>query len=780
MSRRLVAINGCEVDHPLHEVRGSGLPDDRGHIGPLLGNDELKLVLDARGCMHDYTPPPPWPPPRIVWTGRRHNQRIDRYNSNQFEYGFFDVRLADEDALPAATGWRQRLHPRDGFVETEIRRGRTIERVTTFLCLDRNLIACRRQYEGLPSGVRPLLRATYVFCQIGADRIPFRTTWSPGDPDETGITARFTADGHRVYTGQIALFAGCRCVSRAIANRLALDIPLGEDGAGIMFLAMEDDLGDDPQLMTVHEGDWMPKGVRDVHRENEEKARTRCPPDFAGRLAAMRAHAVKSGFETLLANQRAAWNEYVSRYHVTLPDSEPLLAAAVRGAIYHVRCGYSHYCWGSSPFNQSWGAHYAWNERYPVEGLMAWGVDDMPVRVMEWRRRILPFLSMRAAARGAFYHHSSVEPGTSTGERNATNFYELFVPGIIANYLDLWYRYTGDEAVLRRYYPVIRECAEFYRYWLLIELPGNNLMTVPLIDVSEHLYPVEDGPFTICSAARLFDLAVRRAEQLGEDAPLLPVWCRYRDMAIHLVRHLMGRSVANRVYPVWTCYQDFELDTVPEPSLTVDSAVEAWRDENRNRAAVDQMKTAGQNVSGDCSKPRNWPWGAFQQAYFKASLGQPDEAGAALDRAFKVLLPFGGQCESAEEDFSRADHPWFTTASGALLRAVARMFLFPQDDDVRLFPGVPRSWSDFSVEVPAHGGLTVSAEVKAGRLVRLALFAKRPQSGRTVRILIPRHWAAAAAPLKAGLQWSEPAENSDWREVLVPLDAADGWISVVG
>ena len=35
----------------------------------------------------------------------------------------FDVRLEGEDALPPVTGWRQRLHPREGYVETIIERG---------------------------------------------------------------------------------------------------------------------------------------------------------------------------------------------------------------------------------------------------------------------------------------------------------------------------------------------------------------------------------------------------------------------------------------------------------------------------------------------------------------------------------------------------------------------------------------------------------------------------------------------------------------------------------
>ncbi len=175
-----------------------------------------------------------------------------------------------------------------------------------------------------------------------------------------------------------------------------------------------------------------------------------------------------------------------------------------------------------------------------------------------------------------------MEPGTSTGERNATNFSELFVPGLIANYMDLWRRYTGRDEELRRYYPVIRECAEFYRHWLLVELPGNNLMTVPLIDVNESIYPVQDGPFT--------------------------------------------------------------------------------------------------------------------------------------------------------------------TASGAFLRALGRIFLYPQDDRVQLFPGVPVDWTDFAVEMPAHQGMTLAARVAGGRLIYLAVRGGEAARGRELTISVPHGWLPDALP----------------------------------
>jgi len=133
----------------LFEVSGATLPDDAKRFGPLTGNDEIKLCLDARGAMHDFTPEQgSWPPPRIVWTGRRHGRTIDRYNSNLFEWGFVDVRLNGEEELGEVAHWRQRLHPRQGLIETEIRHaGGVTMQAESFVHLEKNVAVFRRRYE---------------------------------------------------------------------------------------------------------------------------------------------------------------------------------------------------------------------------------------------------------------------------------------------------------------------------------------------------------------------------------------------------------------------------------------------------------------------------------------------------------------------------------------------------------------------------------------------------------------------------------------------------------
>lgn len=736
-----------------HEVAADALPDDSRRVCPLTGNSEIKTILDSRGCMHDYEPSQPsWAPPRIVWTGRRHTQTMDRYNSNLFEWGFLNVRLRGEETLGPVTSWRQRLDPHEGYIETVVCWGKVEEHTISFIHLEKNLLVVHRRYVNLDASRDWSIEGRYTFCHVGVDDIPFRTTWSPLPAWDRGIAADTTADGMTIYRGRIALYASQPCAARSVANRLELDVPLNADGSATVVLSLADDLGNDAQLLEIPENSWMPHAVLEVNREVEAARASRVKPDPVATTDAWRRAFEAQGFAGLFESQKRAWRAFRSQCKLELPSEPAELRGAFDTALYHVRCGFSAYSWGSSPFNTSWGAHYAWNERYPIEGLLGLGIVDMPKSVAEWRRRTLPFCSRMAGGRGARYLHSCVEPGRITSDRNCTNHYQFHIQGLMAHWMESIYRYTGDEADLRRYYPVIRECAEFYRHWLLVELPGNHLMTVPLVDVHEALYPQQDGPFTVCSAAKLFNLAWRAAEQLGVDPDMVPTWKRYGAMAIRLARHVAERGVI---------YNDLELGDIPDPDLEQDPAIQAWRDEYKEaNKPTNQFKKYGQNVSGDRSKPPIWPWGLLQQVYDAGTVSDPDRAAVNLEKMFTVLLDFSALSESTDEKRSRIDHPWFTTAAGALLRGIARICLYPKDDLVYVMSGIPRAWKTLSFELPAHRKLAVRAALSNGVLTQLDLTPQVPQR-RQMQVRVPERLC-----------------GPDTRWTTQQVSTRDGWVCI--
>lgn len=723
------ANGGVWGGSPFHRVSGSAMPDDRARNLPLLGNDEIKLCVDARGAMHDFEARGSYPPPRIVWTGRRHDRRNDRYNSNLFEWGFLNITLEGEESLPAVTGWQQRLVPREGIVESEVRRGTCVEQTTSLVHLEHNLLAIHREYRNLPPDRPWRVRAVFTFCHVGTEEIPFRTTWTPRRAWKNGIPADTTSDGMTWCRGRMALFADTACESRAVANRLELSFDLPASGAFTVYLSMLDDLGNDPQLLHIPDAPWMAPQVREINRENLALAVVK--PDPVRATDQLRKWVARQGFAGVRSTQRAAWGRFYSEVRIELPALEEKLRAALDTQLYTLRCSYSHYSLPANPFNSSWGAAYFWDERYGFEGLLAAGSSEMPRRILEWRRRILPFCTMMTAGRGARYVPSAVETGAMIADRNVTQFTEFFQMGVFVYNAWLFCRYADQPELWRRYYPIIRECAEFYRHWLLIELPGNQLMVTPLTDVNESLYPVQDGPFTAGGAALMLNLAWQLGEKLGLTDPAMPEWKRLGAMAMHLAYH---------VNPPEACPLDLELDRLAVAATEPDAAVARWRDDWRKRFAPrDQMDGTSANVTGEVTALPFWSWGSLQQAWSAGGRGKAEEAVGHLVKSLSTMMDFGALNESANLELTDVHHPWFTTGAGAYLRAVTRMLLVPREDEIVVLPGIPASWTDVGFTLPAFGGISVEVAVKGGRLAVLNLTAQAAGAAAR-RVLVPKRF----------------------------------------
>ncbi|MCC6581018.1 MAG: hypothetical protein IT440_11305 [Phycisphaeraceae bacterium] len=763
--------------HPHHEVSGSAIPDDSQRVLPLIGNDQIKLCVDARGAMHDFEARPSFAPPRIVWAGRRHDKRMDRYNSNLFEWGWLDLRLLAEDTLPAVTHWRQRLHPRQGFVETVIERGNCRETTTTFVHLERNLLVVHRRYDHLPAGFRPQLEAVYTLQDSATPGVPFRVQFAPQPADTQGIEAQTVADGHRVFRGRIALFTDQNAAASSSDNTLRLLITPADGASVTVYLSLEDDLGDDPLHYPIFFDGWMSPDVKAIHREHQQQRIT--PGDPATATRGHRAWCRAQGFDGVLASQRAAWQSFWNEIHIQLPGDQPAHAAAFETAVYHCRCSATPWSFPANPFNSSWGAVYFWDECFPFEGLLALGVTDLAKRVVEWRRAMVPYGTMLTGGRGCRYMASVTETGVLCGDRNVTGTEHQDAIGWFVQSAWQFCQYVDDASTWARFYPIIRQCAEYYLNWILEELPGNVVRTQRAVDLNEAIYPQEDGPMLVVSIARTLDLAVQWAQRLDVNEPRLAYWKEMADRAYLLTREVLSPRMAEayrRRYGKWTnefvayktdeafsednfWYVCSELRRRPQPDMQLDRAIADWRQEQREKhLPFHQLADGGGNVGADESKPEYWPWQYQWQAHAMATLGRAEDAMRWLDGSLQVLAPFACMVESASKDLSRIDHPWLTTSGGAYLRAVARMLMYPYQDEIHILPGITQRWSDLSYELPAHGGVRVAIELRGGQLVRLEL-SDTKQQPRPCRLIIPRRFLAQLPPLYDNVTEAETSDD---------------------
>jgi len=752
-----------EPDYDLHEVSGSTLPDDALRVCPLIGNDEIKLCLDARGAMHDFQARPSYPPPRIVWAGRRHDHRNDRYSSNLFEWGFLDLHLAGEARLPAVTRWSQRLHPRQGYVETVTAWGAVEERTLTFVHLERNILVIHRQYRNLPLKHPRTVEAVYTFCDAEAtDKPPFRTTWQTGAAWRGGIVAQTTADGLTLYKGMVALRASTAGRSSARGNTLRLRVPLDAHDAVTIYLFLSDDLGNDPQVVRSSIGTWMPPGLAEVERENQRRKIVK--PDPAATIRDWRAWVTKAGFKGVFASQQQAWRRYWAGVLIELPAGEAGLRAALDTQLYTLRCSRTAYSLPPNPFNSSWGAGYFLDEAYGFEGLLALGADAIPRGILEWRRRTLPMASLMTCGRGAKYPPSANEAGRHLSDRNGTNFYHHGHIAMLVNYVRQFCAYHDDLPTLRRYYPIARECAEYFRNFILLELPGNNVMVAPGFDWDENDFPVQDGPCRSSGAAMMLAFAAVAAERLGLDRALVPEWRRLSDLALCLSRETSAVTVGDtgELATKGLAPYDYEIYDRPDPGIARDPKVRAWRAQyRRTHGPAARGEHTSASASGAPEMLPLWSWGRLCNAHFYATQGLADRALEQLRHSLDTVMAFAALNESADPGLGRVHHPWFMTAAGAFVRAVTRMLLYPRDEAVFVLPGVPAAWRDLEVELPAHGRVSVKVRVVDGHLAELTLSAAA-RSDKLMTVFIPKRFLPEARFAGAAARL-EGEEGGNWK-----------------
>ncbi len=756
-----------------HEVVAKRIPDDAKRILPLIGNDEIKLLLDARGAMHDFRPDSEmmqtssWPVPRIVWAGRRHNRRVDEYSSNLFEWGFLDVRLVGEEELGKVTGWQQKLMPREGLLKTTIRRDKITEDHTSFVHLEKNLIVLHRTFHGLPKGKKWRVRAVWTFCRNDPEQIPFHTTWQPLEAWEHGIAADTTADGIRVYHGHVALFSDHPVQARAVKNRLEFETPLADDGAATVFLSFADDLGNDPQMVEVLSGEWMSLAVQEINRELREMPRRQGDPAKATR--SLTNWVVKRGYKRVLATHKKAWARFWKNVQVQLPPQEQQLAAALETQLYALRCTWTRWSMPPTPFNSAWGAGYFNDDGWGIDGLLGMGLTELPLVTLEWRRRCLPFSVMMTAGSGARIPNSANESGAMISERNHQGFDQFTHLGQIAKYVYDFCRFHDDAETWRRYYPLLREIAEFYRNWLIVELPGNNMMIT--WTGCEGEYPIQDQQATLSGAVPVMYIAAELARKLKVDQKLAQTWKHLGDLALLTIHHQYVEPAQRQgeAVPKLSWYVEYELADLPLPKLKVDTSVADWRRQHKQKV---NPPTRTDNTCGEKSIEKFWAWGHFDEAYREATLEHPEKALQALREAFTTVMDFSALNESVKLDakgrMELIQHPWFATAAGAFVRALTRMLVYPKDDEIILLPGIPEEWQEFSFTLPVHRGGWVTVVVDNGRLTSVRL---REDSSACERLIhLPRRFLAEQPSFTDGVTVRE----QDSRQVTVDVATRQG------
>lgn len=664
---------------------GIGDSDPDRYVPPLISNGSLCMLIDGQGCQfqREYGKMTPV----IYWAGRRYGPPNDQL----IPFGHFEQELSIAGKpCGAPVRWSQTLNTRDAAVEcrNEYACGLAVESLV-FTPLDHDLIVIRKRVSVETTNTGPVRFVfKYQFTPPGNEnRAPRRAIITPGwDDSARSMDVRYHVDGHRMYQGVVSIFS-------------------------------------DRPVAAIHDGQAIALTADIAAQPGRPIDATFCllfadsmdGPDFLERATRLRERVRQEGVESLVATHRLTWGAYWDESYVRLPD--PQIEKAYHTAQYHLRANATKWSFPVGILNTHWaGRFFGWDEMFCHQALLSSNHRNIARRCPEFRFAGLEKAVRRAShygrtgTYGARYPWETLEDGTE-GAPPGYWMEHVFHMSNIALAAWLQYLYTDDLAYLKTTgYPVIRECARFFRAYMIYETPDGGMFLGKCTDL-ERLGPAKQNPFmSSCGAIFTLEAAERAAALLRSDEEERNTW---KSAAAKLRESLPHDG--NRYIPYAGCQEEsiaslgglFPYPLFDETHERQRNAVYHFVEHGR---ASGNMYPVGNSV---CA------WYAGWMAAALAALGDKVEPAKLISEAAGGTGCFGELFEINEAKVSM--RPWFATASGNFVFAMNQMLLQCRGDEIRIAAGAPETWSDYAFKLACHGNLVAEVAVKGGRLTKLVL-----------------------------------------------------------
>ena len=660
-----------EAFHPC-VVRGTGSAYPHGYVPPLVANGELAMTMDAsfgirsEPVVTEYSD-------GIFLAGRRvvHPQREVLPQGRWFKHLTVDGLSLGEPGM-----WEQRLDIRTGTVASRIEYpcGIVFEG-ETFIPFSQNTVAIR---------IRVFSRAANPLAvEMGIEYDAPRHERIVGEwrTNQNIRTWAYTSYGRRVVKGETSVHGGMA----------AFTLAPGASETRTFFITYSDSIRPHPGA----------------------------PHDYGA----------------LRAANDAAWTRYWGESAVFLPDRD--LQRLWDMANYHLRINATPWGFPVGILNSHFYGHYfGFDEMYMYQGLASSGHLSTACRAPQFRFSTLDSALARNrygdlgffTKYGARWYWETLEDGQSEGAESGEWQDHIFHIAAIAKCAWLQWQYDRDrDYLVQKGYPIIYECARFYRHNCVYEDSNGDTYIGKCCDL-ERLGPARNHPFmttvgaiyTLRAAADASDLLATNAVDAAD----------FRAVAARLERHLPqkdGRYIAclNEPQESMATLAGF----YPFPIFSPDhgpqrQAMRHFIDYGR---ASGNMYPAGNSVC---------PWYAGTMSAAAGWMEDRREPVRWLKEAFSAAGLFGEYFEINEPP-ELVRHPWFATAAGNCLYAINQMLLCDKGGMIYLGFTVPEEWKDYSFRLPSLAGVTVFCEASGGKLTRLSVVPRPGVTGEVMLVVRP-------------------------------------------
>ena len=435
-------------------------------------------------------------------------------------------------------------------------------------------------------------------------------------------------------------------------------------------------------------------------------------------------------YADLAKRHESVWRKYYAASSVQLPDAKLMRMRVM--AEYQLKCNITRWNLPVGIFPSHWnGNSFAFDELYGVQGLLSAGHFEEARHVADFRFNTLGQAKRRVGGggRGARWYWECMEDTVREGAPSGHWLDHIFQMSAIAQTCNLTASYIGDLKFLRdKMYPVMRECARFYRAQYVYDAADGSSFVGICTDL-ERLGAAKERPcMTTCGIIHTFRACAAVADRLGVDAKEAADW---REKAARLEKSLPvkdGRFVPAANDPnavsMGTLAGYFPFPIFPKGHPEQTAAVNFFLAQGTKAG---NMYAMGKKIC---------PWYAGTMAMAAQRAGMYEKIYPLVMEAMASAGCYGEYWEINEPGNVQIK-PWFMTAAGNCLYALNQMLLAEMDGECRIGAGLPADWKDWSFRLPAESGYEVEFAMKGGRAEKLVLRPRRIDSARRIKLVLP-------------------------------------------
>jgi len=648
------------------------------YIPPIAGNGELCYLVDYTGGQLQKSYPGGYFDmyPTIWWAGKRY----DNHQYSLVPFGHFEnLNLCEKNSKIAF--WEQELEPEKGIITSRIKTdGKTEEENIIFSPFEERMIVIHKTTKAQDGGHKKIGLRFVLSPPNEKNKLPDKMKINP-EIDENLINIAYSIDGYKQYTGNILIYATKNV--KITHNKNKFDL----------VFHINDNLKTDDITFYLL-----------FHCTEDKKS-----------LKKKAEHLKACKFDSVLNRYIKDWSSFHNKGFVNLPDKR--LQKQWKTSLYHLMISSTKWSVPTGILNTHWNGRYFYDEFYSFLALLSSGHWELSKKIPVFRKNTLEKALYRTWNNGAHYAWESIEDGND-GIPHGASLNEVHHCGMIALECWLQYYYTNDKNFLKKIaYPVIKQTAEFYRKWLVIELENDTAIIQKCVDIDESDVPVLNPLYTACSVISNFRIATQAAKILETDEDLIPVW---RDCA---------RKLENNLPIGDTKFIPFEGSVythIGVLGILHPFGIFSHNNETVKNTIYDFMKRAKNRCGYSAGiskfyKNQSWTWASGLLTTCLNLLHDSEHAYTTLLACLKPVGTFGCMCEHYKYMKKIFTVPWFSTASGVFIYALNSMLIQSDAHSIRLFPAIPVNWDDLEFKLMVKGNIILHARLKDGLLRYLSL-----------------------------------------------------------